>query len=415
LLNRLKKMPAAPIPPSEAARLDALDRLQVLDSGAEAEFNEIVELASRICKTPMSLITLVDKNRQWFKAKVGINIDETDRDSSFCAHAILGDNVMEITDATKDERFADNPFVLDETNIRFYAGIPLVSENGYNLGAICVLDTVPRKLSEDQLFALDVLSRQIIKLFDLRLRNLQIEAQNTVMQDQKNHLQELSEIQNKIISIVAHDVRSPVASLRNVIDLKKREDITAEEMNEFMDMLSKQLDGTMSLLSNLVEWGGILIKKSAAKWKHIDLHILVNNVFKDLEVAALVKENKLVNEVAVGTTVWADDNMLKFIIRNLLSNAIKFTDNGSVRIKTGAEKTRLRIHIIDSGIGMSNDIIENLFKATRTSSRKGTNKEEGSGLGLILTKEFAGNLGSDIKVESKVGEGSDFSFTVPLA
>ena len=199
----------------------------------------------------MSLITLVDENRQWVKAKVGLDLTESDRNDAFCAHTILGDSVFEVPNALEDERFVNNPFVVNESNIRFYAGIPLVSENGFNLGAICVLDTVPRKLTEDQIFALDVLSRQIIKLFDLRLRNLQIEAQNSIMENQKNYLLELSEIQNKIISIVAHDVRSPVASLRNVINLKKQNDISADEMNEFMDMLSKQLDGTMSLLSNL--------------------------------------------------------------------------------------------------------------------------------------------------------------------
>lgn len=402
-----------PVPSNEDARLEELNRLQILDSEQEAQFNEIVELASRICKTPMSLITLVDENRQWVKAKVGLDLTESDRNDAFCAHTILGDSVFEVPNALEDERFVNNPFVVNESNIRFYAGIPLVSENGFNLGAICVLDTVPRKLTEDQIFALDVLSRQIIKLFDLRLRNLQIEAQNSIMENQKNHLLELSEIQNKIISIVAHDVRSPVASLRNVINLKKQNDISADEMNEFMDMLSKQLDGTMSLLSNLVEWGGILIKKSAAKWNEIDLFILIENIFKDLEVAALVKHNKLVNEVVKGTKVWADENMLKFIIRNLMSNAIKFTENGAVSIASSGEKTRTRILIKDTGIGMNEEIRSNLFKANRSSSRKGTKKEEGSGLGLILSKEFAENLGSDIQVESEVGKGSIFSFTVP--
>ncbi|MGL6068922.1 MAG: GAF domain-containing sensor histidine kinase, partial [Sediminibacterium sp.] len=400
-------------PSNEDARLEELNRLQILDSEQEAQFNEIVELASRICKTPMSLITLVDENRQWVKAKVGLDLTESDRNDAFCAHTILGDSVFEVPNALEDERFVNNPFVVNESNIRFYAGIPLVSENGFNLGAICVLDTVPRKLTEDQIFALDVLSRQIIKLFDLRLRNLQIEAQNSIMENQKNHLLELSEIQNKIISIVAHDVRSPVASLRNVINLKKQNDISADEMNEFMDMLSKQLDGTMSLLSNLVEWGGILIKKSAAKWNEIDLFTLIESIFKDLEVAALVKHNRLVNDVVKGTKVWADENMLKFIIRNLMSNAIKFTENGAVSIASSGEKTRTRILIKDTGIGMNEEIRSNLFKANRSSSRKGTKKEEGSGLGLILSKEFAENLGSDIQVESEVGKGSIFSFTVP--
>lgn len=244
----------ARIPENEQARIQELYRMLILDTQSEKDFDEIVQVASRICKVPISLISLVDTNRQWFKAKIGIDNEEIKRDFAFCAHTILQDDIFQVEDAGKDERFIDNPLVTSDPNIRFYAGVPLVTSNGFKLGSLCVIDSRPRQLNEDQLFALDILSKQVIKLFELRLRNMEIEAKNAIVESQKQHLEELSQIQSKVISIVAHDVRSPVAALKNVLDLKKSDDITNEEMNDFMVMVSKQLDGTIDMLTNLVEW-----------------------------------------------------------------------------------------------------------------------------------------------------------------
>lgn len=403
-------MIAAAIPVNEPERLQELYRMSVLDTQPDSDFNEIVEVASRICKVPMSLITLVDNNRLWFKAKVGFDQDETDRNSAFCAHTILGDSMMEVKDAELDERFIGNPLVEENPHIRFYAGIPLVTTNGYNLGSLCVLDTVPRSLNDDQKFALDVLSKQVIKLFELRLRNLEIEAKNAIVESQKQHLEELTVIQNKIISIVAHDVRSPVASLKNVLDLKKSNDISLEEMDEFMAMLSKEMDGTLNLLTNLVEWGGILLKRSSAKLTSINLNRLVSNEFKNLEVASGVKHNSLVNAVPAECWVRADENMLRFILRNLVTNAIKFTESGSITISGDTSGEKIKLSVTDTGIGMSEDVKNNLFRTDRKSTRKGTNMEEGSGLGLILAREFAEILGSQLSVESETNKGTSIAF-----
>lgn len=138
-------MTPAPIPADDGDRLRALRALLILDTPAEARFDRIVGFAAAEFHAPMALISLVDQNRQWFKARVGIDACELDRRTSFCGHAILGPDTMVIEDALKDPRFADNPLVLQAPHIRAYVGAPLVLPSGAIVGTLCILDTVPRR------------------------------------------------------------------------------------------------------------------------------------------------------------------------------------------------------------------------------------------------------------------------------
>ncbi|HEX6241804.1 MAG TPA: protein kinase [Polyangiales bacterium] len=159
---------AAPFPTRETERLQALVSCGVLDTAPERNFDHIVQLASQICSTPIALVSLVDRSRQWFKAKVGLAADETPRDQSFCAYAILESDPLIVQDASTDPRFRDNPLVLNDPNIRFYAGIPLLLEPGIAVGSLCVIDRVPRELSEAQLTGLKLLADQVIRELTLR-------------------------------------------------------------------------------------------------------------------------------------------------------------------------------------------------------------------------------------------------------
>ena len=156
---------------SESDRLAALRRYRILDTQPERAFDDLALLASQICGTPMALITLIDENRQWFKARVGIAVGETPRSISFCARAIEQPGLFAIFDALEDQRFSDNPLVLSEPYVRFYAGAPLITPDGHALGTLCVADRVPRHLTADQVDALLALKRQVEMQLELR-RNL---------------------------------------------------------------------------------------------------------------------------------------------------------------------------------------------------------------------------------------------------
>jgi GAF domain-containing protein len=162
-------MPAADLPPDEEERLRALRELELLDSEPEEEFDELVRRAAEATGAPIAVITLVDEARQWFKARVNLELESTDRDLAFCAHAILSpDDLTIVPDTLEDERFNDNLLVVEDPNIRFYAGAPIFTPDGYPIGTLCVIDAAPRGLSEEQADALRDLAREVSKQIERR-------------------------------------------------------------------------------------------------------------------------------------------------------------------------------------------------------------------------------------------------------
>ncbi|GKS94071.1 sensor domain-containing diguanylate cyclase [Acidovorax sp. SUPP2825] len=169
----------APLPFNEAQRLEALDKLRVLDTNPEQAFDDLTMLASAVCQTPIALISLIDAERQWFKSRTGIDTPETPRELAFCAHAILQpDYVFEVPDAHLDPRFAGNPLVTGEPGIRFYAGAPLVTSDGMPIGTVCVIDREPRTLTDAERRALESLARQVVTQLELRqaMAGLELES-----------------------------------------------------------------------------------------------------------------------------------------------------------------------------------------------------------------------------------------------
>ena len=176
----------------ENARLQELQRYDILDSPEEQDFEDVVKLASYICNASIGLVSFIDDCRQWFKAKVDWDMAETPREISFCAHTIHQDGVLEVRDTLLDTRFDKNPLVLEGPKVRFYAGVPLVSPRGYKLGTLCVLDREPRSLTEKQEFALDVLAKYIVQLLELRLKKQSLAASRQEHENlrEKMHRQE---------------------------------------------------------------------------------------------------------------------------------------------------------------------------------------------------------------------------------
>ena len=210
----------APLPPNEVDRLQALHSYQVLDTPPEKVFDDVARIAASICGVESALVTLVDKARQWFKAKVGWSATETPRDVAFCAHAILSPELLVVPDTLHDERFATNPLVTTEPYIRFYAGMPLINSDGHALGTLCVIDKQPRKLKPEQEDALRVLAAGVMTHFELRRAFRELETYRT-------HLEEMVEKRTKQLQSATKRIEltydETLGALGGALDLRDNE------------------------------------------------------------------------------------------------------------------------------------------------------------------------------------------------
>jgi GAF domain-containing protein len=189
--RRRSKLMSNPNSTNEKTRLKVLWQYEVLDTIPEALFDDLTELAARICEAPIAMISLIDEKRQWFKSKIGVSINETSRDVSLCSHAIRQSDLFIVPDATKDPRFAQNPLVTSDPKIRFYAGAPLITPDGYALGTLCVIDKVPRELRTDQKQALRILARHVVSQLELRKRSRELANTRKENREAKDQLQRL--------------------------------------------------------------------------------------------------------------------------------------------------------------------------------------------------------------------------------
>ncbi len=397
---------AASLHPQEEKRLKALESFKILDTLSEANFDELVALAAEICETPISLVSLIDKERQWFKAKVGLDAKETSRTIAFCSHAILQEEVFIVEDSLQDERFKDNELVSAFPYIRFYAGAPLFTKEGLPLGTLCAIDSKPRSFTPLQIQTLKTLSKVVINQMELRLA---IIKQNEGLE----FLEKLNLDKDRFFSIISHDLRAPFNGLLGMssLILEEFESLDKSEIYEYTQVINKSAMSAHRLVENLLHWslqeGGSL----KPDMKKMSLLELVEDVKQTLNLFAKQKEIELKASGNWNVEVTADQNLLKSTLINLVSNALKFTrQQGKVELTASISNDFVTITVKDNGVGIPEDKLLKLKKLGETKSTMGTHGEAGSGLGLKLCFQFLNMMESNLEVESTLNGGTSFSF-----
>jgi len=399
--------------PDENKRLAELYSYYILDTEAEKEFDDLTEIASIIAGTPMSAISLIDTDRQWFKAKTGIEKKGGDRENAFCSVAIRQEDYLLVEDALEDQRFVANTWVTEAPNIRFYAGFPLTTERGYKLGTLCVLDSQPRTLTAEQKNMLQKLAVQVMKLIELRVKHEELNILKKEVELQRDQLGHLLDHQRKLMTILAHDTRGPLGSMQTLLNLYNNKQIAPEETAEIFTIFEEQVGILLSLLENITQWGSAYAEKKEEEIFRVDLQALAAEAFALFTKQAADKKIRFVNGLHDHISIDFNKEIISFIIRNLLNNAIKFTHQGTISLHGKQEGKTYRMVLEDTGVGMSSEMARKLF-VQRAFSRDGTHQEKGSGLGLLLIKDFIDQVGGSIKVESEENKGTRMIIDVPV-
>lgn len=404
-----------PVPANEKERLVALKSYQILDTAPEEKFDSLTQIAAYICDSSIALISLIDVNRQWFKSKVGLDDAETPRSDSFCQYAIMQDEIFEIEDAHEDPRFKNNPNVLGPPFIRFYAGTPLKTPDGYNIGTLCVIDQAPKRLDQKQRVILKVLSNQIISNFELIKKNREL----IVIRKKE---EELQNSKSQFFANMSHEIRTPVHGILGVAGLLSETDLQNEQ-REYVDTIRRSGSLLLSLLNDILDFSKLESAHMTIEIISFNLIDLLKDVFFLFEADAKRKkiEFKLKGEIPESLIVSTDPHRFKQILVNLISNAFKFTEKGSVHIElefeTDSEHHDISIRVRDTGIGIPELKLNELFQAYTQADTSVSRKYGGTGLGLAISKSLAEMMNLKLTAQSVINKGSVFEISgkLPLA
>jgi signal transduction histidine kinase len=389
---------------TEDLRLAALRQFDIMDSLTESDYDDITALASTICDTPVALISFVDRDRQWFKSHPGLSITETAREYSFCAHALdKPDDVLVIPNAKEDSRFRDNPLVTGDPNIVFYAGVPIVSQDGFGLGAVCVIDRKPRELTTAQLDALQILARQIVNLLGARKKN--IEHQVTRLQ---------LEIRNKDLEqfamVIAHDIKSPLTSVfmaNQMMQLQYREQL-GEAGQKLVDISNRSATKIRDLVDGILSY-----YRAEVRIENFQRFSLAD-ILGDLRQTLVAPKKYVLHFDPAPSLINMNKTQMEQIFFNLINNSIRYNDKAVAEIWIDFREDHASYYfsVRDNGIGITPENqakVFTLFSIVSTTDQFGI---KGSGIGLPTVKKIVENHGGSIQLQSVPGNGTSLSFTI---
>ncbi len=379
-----------PLPSDETSRLEALKALDILDTPPEEGFDRITRLASNLLGTPIALVSLVDHDRQWFKSKVGIEASQTPRDHAFCAYTVLEPTPLIVEDALSDPRFQSNPLVTKDPNIRFYAGAPLTLESGHSVGAFCVIDRVPRRLtSQQQAMLVDITG---IAVDQLRLRRKLIEVDET-----RRQLERVNADLSMFNHAIAHDLGGPLRHVRAFSELLLEEGGLAQEprtIAERIERAAKKASAMVEAMSQLSRLEGAAERSKQS----VDLPTLLDDVLEEIAPPA----NAEIERVLEARQVRAHPAYLRQILLNLVSNALKHgAQPPRIRIEAALEGDTLEVRVSDDGPGIPPKDRERVF---RPFFRRGGASVAGLGFGLALVARLVELHGGTVGFEDPPGD-----------
>jgi len=389
------------IPENEKERLETIIAYGLHNQKQHPEFNDIVDLAAYICDTPISLISIVESDQQRFIGNHGLPVDSTERSVSFCAHAINDiHQPFVVEDATKDDRFKKNPLVTGSPNIVFYAGFPLYTADDIALGTLCVIDVKPKTLNERQKKGLQLLTKQIIRLFELRKMLKEADEREKVLQLSVSSLEEYT-------AIVAHDLKTSLRSIEISTELLKRknEQHLDEHCINYLNSIQGETTESIRFINDMLKFSKSVYSYNDDK-SLIDTKKIIEGSLIKLKVPAHFKV-RLSNPLP---KLYTSRTAIQHIFENLIQNSVKYMDKAKpvIEIRYKSKRNYHAFQVIDNGCGIPKSRQQAIFTLFNRAQ-----KEEGSGIGLAIVSRLITLLGGKIKIKSKLKKGTTFTVKIP--